>query len=350
MVRTAATTSRVALGEDRWRTTKVENTYDRDTGLLTKVYDHGDIADPGQATCTTTTYAPANAANNLTGLPAEVETVAAGCDEDAQRPADVIADVRTYYDDPDTWKATPTAGDAVRVEQASGYAGGRLHLHHQDDDQLRLPRPGHVGPRCDGQHHQDGLQPGHRHAHVGDGDQPGEPADRDHPRPGARAHHGHRRRERQQDRTRLRRAGPAHRGVAARAREGDSDGQPRLHVPRVWHSTRRCHHPDAHRGRSVQDQRRPVRRDASAPADPGRHAGRRTVGQRHVLRLPRLGAEDQCAVLQRGLRADPDPVRGQGPRRARPAPGHLRRAGSSDRGRVAVQGRRDVAYDHGLRR
>jgi RHS repeat-associated protein len=148
-------------GTTTWRDTETDTGYDAspsDTyfGLPLYEFDHGDLSVPAQQTCTTTSYAPANTAKNLVGLPAEVETDAAPCGGTSpagasapgagqvnaltapaglSRPADVISDTRTFYDNPalaQTWpqpaspawpQAAPATGDASVVQDASNYSG-----------------------------------------------------------------------------------------------------------------------------------------------------------------------------------------------------------------------------------
>src|SRR5579863_2836765 len=149
-----------------WRTTETDTSYDNHPdnptfGLPLFTFRHGDLSDPTQQACTTTTYAKPNTnpAKNLTGLVAETEVDAQPCGGPnpngasaptpsqinaltapvtLSRPADVISDVRTYYDDPPVlsggvpqptnpaWPQTtvPTAGDPTVVQQATGYASG----------------------------------------------------------------------------------------------------------------------------------------------------------------------------------------------------------------------------------
>jgi RHS repeat-associated protein len=149
-------------GTTSWRKTETDTSYDTTTtdadfGLPLFTFAHGDLADPSQQTCTSTTYAPANTSENLAGLPAEVETDAQPCGGSSpggasapgpgqvnaltapaslSRPADVISDTRTFYDNPtlaQTWpqpasptwpQAAPTKGDVSVVRQATGYTGG----------------------------------------------------------------------------------------------------------------------------------------------------------------------------------------------------------------------------------
>ena len=157
--------SRQAINENgttTWRQAETDTSYDpttsdADFGLPLFMFDHGDLSDPSQQTCTSTTYAPANASENLVGLVAETETDAAACGganpggasapgsgqvnalsapTGLSRPADVISDTRTFYDNPalaQTWpqpaspawpQATPTKGDESVVRQATDYANG----------------------------------------------------------------------------------------------------------------------------------------------------------------------------------------------------------------------------------
>jgi RHS repeat-associated protein len=149
-------------GTTTWRKTETDTSYDStpsDTffGLPMFVYSHGDLSDSSQQTCASTTYAPANTSEDLVGLPAEVETDAAACGGSSpsgasapgsgqvnaltapaglSRPADVVSDTRTYYDNPTlaqnwpqpaspSWpQAAPTLGDASVVRVASDYTGG----------------------------------------------------------------------------------------------------------------------------------------------------------------------------------------------------------------------------------
>jgi RHS repeat-associated protein len=147
-----------------WRTTETDTAYDATTtdadfGLPVMTYEHGDLAVSGdnQTRCTVTTYAPANAAKNIVGLPAEVEVDADPCGGSnpngasaptsaeinaltapttVSRPADVVSDTRTFYDlqplgsttRPSTtpaWpESAPTYGDESETQAATGYTGG----------------------------------------------------------------------------------------------------------------------------------------------------------------------------------------------------------------------------------
>ncbi|MBV1856079.1 TreTu family toxin [Catellatospora tritici] len=134
-----ATTAITSSTPTTWRTTKTETTYDTSTGLPTVVFNHGDLAVPSQATCTTVGYAPANTSLNLVSLPADMEKDAKACGGSGvngltaptslNRPADVISKVRTYYNDPTfdtTWPqpSAPANNDVTMLRTAYDYTGG----------------------------------------------------------------------------------------------------------------------------------------------------------------------------------------------------------------------------------
>ena len=156
-------------GTTSWRKTETDTSYDATPsdaffGLPTYVFSHGDLSGSSQQTCTATSYAPANTAENLAGLPAEVETDAQPCGGSSpggasapgsgqvnaltapaslSRPADVISDTRTFYDNPalaGTWpqpaspawpQAAPALGDVSVVRVANGYTSGAFTYQTQ---------------------------------------------------------------------------------------------------------------------------------------------------------------------------------------------------------------------------
>ncbi|MGH3863522.1 RHS repeat domain-containing protein, partial [Actinokineospora sp.] len=161
--RTSTTWSRQAITSGpgtTWRITQTDETHDVTTGLLLFTYSHGDVSQPAQSTCTVATYAPSNTALNLVGLVAEVEVLAKPCGgqssnggsaptpaqtnaltapSNVNRPADVIANTRTFYDNPmlaRTWpqpaapawpQAAPTRGDVSVVRSAVDYNGSYIY-------------------------------------------------------------------------------------------------------------------------------------------------------------------------------------------------------------------------------
>jgi RHS repeat-associated protein len=141
-------------GPTTWRVTENDTAYDANTasatfGLATAQYTHTVPAVAAYDQCTTTSYAPANSALNLTGLVAEAESDSVACGgytagspasvpgslntltapTTVSRPGQVISDTRTFYDDP-TWSTTfpqasaPTKGDATMVRKAADYTAG----------------------------------------------------------------------------------------------------------------------------------------------------------------------------------------------------------------------------------
>ncbi|MDA8321949.1 MAG: sugar-binding protein [Actinomycetota bacterium] len=148
-------------GTTTWRITETDTTYDSTAGsafygLPLFIFRHGDLSQPAQQACTTISYAAANTSLNLAGLPAEVETDAVPCGganpggssvptaseinaltapAAVSRPAQVISDTRTFYDDPSlaaTWpqpsspawpQPAPGNPDVSVVQQATGWTG-----------------------------------------------------------------------------------------------------------------------------------------------------------------------------------------------------------------------------------
>jgi RHS repeat-associated protein len=146
-----------------YRITETDTSYqtttsDADFGLPLYILNHGDVSQPAQATCATLTYAAPNTGANLTGLVSETEVDAAPCSganpdgtsmpsasqvndlgapAGITKPADVISDTRTYYDNPPvlsgglpapgtaTWpQAAPGNADVSVTEKATNYSGG----------------------------------------------------------------------------------------------------------------------------------------------------------------------------------------------------------------------------------
>ncbi len=137
-VSTRSTSAITSVSPKRWLTTRSDTTYDTATGLPTVQYNYGDVTDPSQATCTTTTYAPSNTTANIVGLVASTETTSVACGgsgvngltapTSVNRPAQVISHSRTFYDNPTfstAWpQAPPTAGDVSMTQTASDHRNG----------------------------------------------------------------------------------------------------------------------------------------------------------------------------------------------------------------------------------
>ncbi|WP_329409367.1 polymorphic toxin-type HINT domain-containing protein [Streptomyces sp. NBC_00704] len=109
------------------RTTKTTRAFDA-YGMVTQVAEHGDIAKTtsdtvvGDEKCTTTTYARNTSAWILSAV-SRTETVARLCSVTAERPADVIDDVRTYYDNA-AFGVAPTKGLVTKTDRINGKGTG----------------------------------------------------------------------------------------------------------------------------------------------------------------------------------------------------------------------------------
>ncbi|MFF1681929.1 polymorphic toxin-type HINT domain-containing protein [Streptomyces sp. NPDC058256] len=118
---TKSTKTRTALDDGKFRRASIEHFYDA-YGMLERSSDSGDLADPDDDTCTTNAY-NRNTGTNLLTLLKRVTVVPVNCDDSAPTSykGEAISDVRTWYDDPDTYGVTPTKGDVVRSEKVKGY-------------------------------------------------------------------------------------------------------------------------------------------------------------------------------------------------------------------------------------
>ncbi|MFG2571651.1 polymorphic toxin-type HINT domain-containing protein [Streptomyces sp. NPDC048481] len=109
------------------RTTKTTRAFDA-YGMVTQVAEHGDTARTtsdtvvGDEKCTTTTYARNTGAWILSAV-SRTETVARLCSVTAERPADVIDDVRTYYDNA-AFGVAPTKGLVTKTDRINGKGTG----------------------------------------------------------------------------------------------------------------------------------------------------------------------------------------------------------------------------------
>ncbi|MFC5799036.1 RHS repeat protein [Streptomyces formicae] len=102
------------------RTTRVERTFDS-YGMVDTVTEHGDVDVTGDEKCTTTF-----ARNTTTWMLDKVsrsETVAVVCTATPSRPADVVDDVRTYYDN-GALGAAPVKGLVTKTERINGTGSG----------------------------------------------------------------------------------------------------------------------------------------------------------------------------------------------------------------------------------
>ncbi|WP_234320997.1 polymorphic toxin-type HINT domain-containing protein [Streptomyces katrae] len=103
------------------RTTETVRHYD-DYGMVDWESQLGDTAKTGDEQCTTTSYAR-NTASWILGKVSRVETVAVPCGTAASRPADVIADSRTYYDN-GAIDTVPGPGLVTKAEKINAKGDG----------------------------------------------------------------------------------------------------------------------------------------------------------------------------------------------------------------------------------
>ncbi|MFI1995285.1 polymorphic toxin-type HINT domain-containing protein [Actinoplanes sp. NPDC020271] len=139
-------------GGTTWRYQEADYTYDANIssptfGVMKTGYSHTVPADPKFDRCATNTFAPTGTASALVGLVSQTETVAVACGGFTQgnpasvpvspnsltapttvtRPAQVLSQTRTFYDDK-TWNTTfpqtsvPTKGEVTMTQTAKDYA------------------------------------------------------------------------------------------------------------------------------------------------------------------------------------------------------------------------------------
>ena len=141
-------------GPTTWRYTETDTSYDAtvtdaDFGLTSAAYMHTVPVNAAYDSCDMTSYAAPNATVNLVGLTAEAQTDSVACGGFTEgspasvpaalntltaparvsRPAQVMSDTRTFYDDPAfamtfPQAAPPAKGNVTMTEKASGYSGG----------------------------------------------------------------------------------------------------------------------------------------------------------------------------------------------------------------------------------
>jgi RHS repeat-associated protein len=114
--------TRTVLASGGTRNTTVTTTYDDTTGAALTVDDAGDDAVTKDEQCTRTTLAN-NTTDWLMAFPVRVETVDVACATAANRPDDVVSDVRTLYDNQANG-AAPKLGDETSTQRLSSYSSG----------------------------------------------------------------------------------------------------------------------------------------------------------------------------------------------------------------------------------
>ncbi|WP_158553933.1 hypothetical protein [Micromonospora deserti] len=113
------TYTRTALAGGGYRETEEIHSYDS-YGVHIMTDDRGDLSTTSDDRCQRTSYTP-NLDDWLIGLSHRIETVSVACGTNPNRPTDVIADVRVYYDGSNTLGVAPTKGDATRGEELSSW-------------------------------------------------------------------------------------------------------------------------------------------------------------------------------------------------------------------------------------
>src|SRR5690606_9910256 len=119
---TATERTRTALAGGGTRWTRVDTTFDTTYGLKTQVDDRGDEATTDDDVCIRYEYAR-NTSAFIVDRVSRVEKVGVRCSQSPSRPADVLSDERTFYDNPDTFGAAQTRGLAVKRQEVGSWNG-----------------------------------------------------------------------------------------------------------------------------------------------------------------------------------------------------------------------------------
>jgi RHS repeat-associated protein len=125
MVNVAATWVHTRLAAGGWRTTDVRYTYDQH-GLVTSVDNRGDVATTADDQCTRIEYAK-NTSAWILETAQRTETVSRRCSATPSRPADVVSDVRQWYDG-GGFGAAPTRGNVTRVQSLDSWSSGPVYV------------------------------------------------------------------------------------------------------------------------------------------------------------------------------------------------------------------------------
>ncbi|MEU1824428.1 RHS repeat-associated core domain-containing protein [Streptomyces abikoensis] len=104
------------------RKTAISRAFDS-YGMVTEVSDLGDITKSGDEQCVTTTYTR-NVNLWLLNKVARTETLAVPCGATADRPGDVVSDIRTYFDGATDPSTPPVRGDVTKTDQINGKGDG----------------------------------------------------------------------------------------------------------------------------------------------------------------------------------------------------------------------------------
>ena len=356
-----------------YRVSETDSTYNTTItsplfGQETEEYKHTVPVNAAFDECTSNTYAQANTTANIVGLTAEAESDSVACggftegthssapgsvntltQPAASRPAQVISDERTFYDDP-TFSTTfpqtaaPAKGDVTMTQTATDATGSLTYQTMTRSTYDSLGRPvttfdangnkstiaytansaglnvGVTTTNPLGQTSSTTLDP-ERALTLVSKDLNGDHDDRA-----------------------IRRPRPDDVGMDAIASNIDA-GQSNVQLPdQLWCGPHhRGDHQDAARQRALRHLDDDLRRFVAGSTDPGHDRSGRPDRQRHVLRLARLGLRHVQQLV--GPRDDAEHVVGlafgveSGGRRIRLRLLHLRRARAATVGRVEA-GRR----------
>ncbi|XVV15188.1 RHS repeat-associated core domain-containing protein [Actinoplanes sp. CA-131856] len=114
--------SRKLLAPGVWRQTESRSEFDGE-GNIESTSDLGETGRSGDETCTRFTYV-SNDDPWLRGLLSREEKVAKACSETVSRPADIVSDVRNFYDKSETHGSAPSKGQVTRVDKLNSWTGG----------------------------------------------------------------------------------------------------------------------------------------------------------------------------------------------------------------------------------
>ncbi|WP_327090121.1 type IV secretion protein Rhs [Nonomuraea sp. NBC_01738] len=117
VVRQSRMTGYSALSGGGFRKVEVAKSFDT-LGLVTQIDDRGDTATDSDDQCVRYEYAR-NIGKTMLKYVNRVESVGVRCTITPQRPAQVLSDVRTYYDGATTYTAQPARGLVTKVEELS---------------------------------------------------------------------------------------------------------------------------------------------------------------------------------------------------------------------------------------
>ncbi|GAA1677099.1 RHS repeat-associated core domain-containing protein [Kribbella yunnanensis] len=125
LLRTESTVNLTRLSSGNYRITQTSATFNGH-GFPTVVDDLGDTATAADDRCTRLTYNP-NDDLWLWGSVSREEKVSVACTATPNRPAQVISDIRNYYDNAGSLTAPPTRGLTTKVETMSGWSSGPVY-------------------------------------------------------------------------------------------------------------------------------------------------------------------------------------------------------------------------------